>query len=60
MLTALITIVIAVLIAYLIYCIVGMFPLPPVVRQIVAVLFLIVLLLYILQLMGVNTGVSLR
>lgn len=52
MLSALLAIVIAVVILALLWMIVGMLPLPPAAKNIVGVLFLLVLLIFALERLG--------
>lgn len=55
-----VSLLITILIIYLIWYLLGMLPLPPALRQNITVVFIVIAIVYLLQLLGVNTGIHLQ
>ncbi len=59
MVSLLITLLVLCLIGYIVYYIIGLLPLPQPIKNVVLIIFGVIVILYLLQFLGVGTGMSL-
>lgn len=57
---SIVSILIAIVIIALVWWVLDMIPLPPRIKQIITVLLVIILILWLLQFVGVDTGIRLH